>query len=127
MPAIARASRAVTLDVAHKEFVQYAEAIGMPRRQILMREILPNILTPLMVEAGFRLTWAMGLIAGINFLGFGVQPPTADWGMMINENRDGLLFQPWAVGLPIICIGFVIFGANLLADAVARAAARIEG
>ncbi len=65
MPAIARASRAVTLDVAHKEFVQYAEAIGMPRRQILMREILPNILTPLMVEAGFRLTWAMGLIAGI--------------------------------------------------------------
>ena len=69
---------------------QAAEAIGLPRRRILVREILPNVTTPLLVEYGLRLTWSIAVIAAISFLGFGIQPPNADWGLMINENRNGI-------------------------------------
>ena len=82
-------ARGVTADIVHREYVQAAEAIGLPRRRILVREILPNVATPLMVEYGLRLTWSIAVIAAVSFLGFGIQPPNADWGLMINENRDG--------------------------------------
>ena len=62
----------------------------------------PNVTTPLMVEYGLRLTWSIAVIAAISFLGFGIQPPNADWGLMINENRNGITLQPWAVVAPAI-------------------------
>ena len=74
---------------SQREYVQAAEAIGLSRRRILAREILPNVTTPLMVEFGLRLTWSIAVIAALSFLGFGIQPPNADWGLMINENRPG--------------------------------------
>ncbi|MBE2277077.1 MAG: ABC transporter permease [Rhodobacteraceae bacterium] len=126
IPSIARTARAATMDIVRNEYVEYAEAIGMSRWQLLRDEILPNVTTPLMVEAGFRLTWSIGLITGISFIGFGTQPPTPEWGLMINESRDGLLFQPWAVVAPILCIAAFVIGVNLLADAIARAAGRTE-
>jgi peptide/nickel transport system permease protein len=126
MPAVARVTRGATLEVAQREYVECAQALGVSRRTILARDLLPNIATPLCVEFGLRLTWSVALIAGVSFLGFGVQPPTADWGRMINENRAGLTLQPWAVVVPVVCIGVLAVGANLVADGVGRAVAGID-
>jgi peptide/nickel transport system permease protein len=128
-PRVARLTRAVTLDVVQREFVQASEVLGAPRRRILAREVLPNLTTPLMVESGLRLTrltWSIGIIAGLAFLGLGVQPPAADWGLMINENRPGLVTQPWGVVLPVICIALFAIGTNLMTEGVARAVAGID-
>ena len=81
---------------------------------------------PLSVEAGLRLTYSIGVIASLSFLGLGMQPPTADWGLMINENRIALSVQPWGVILPVIAIAILTIGTNLLADAIARATASTE-
>jgi peptide/nickel transport system permease protein len=126
VPQVARVVRGITSDVVHREFVEAAELIGLPRRRILAREILPNVTTPLMVEYGLRLTWSIALIAAISFLGFGIQPPNADWGLMINENRNILTLQPWPVLVPAICIGLFAIGTNFIAEGIARAIAGVD-
>jgi peptide/nickel transport system permease protein len=127
VPQIARVIRGVTTEVAHLEYVESSEAIALPRRWILLREILPNVTTPLMVDYGLRLTWSIALVAAIGFLGFGIQQPNADWGLMINENRIGLTVQPWAVVVPAICIALFAVGTNLITEGTARAVARVDG
>ena len=82
--------------------------------------------SPLLVEVGLRLTYSIGLIAALNFIGDGIQPPTADWGVMINENRLAVSVQPWGVLLPIIAIALLTIGTNLLTDGFARAAIGID-
>jgi peptide/nickel transport system permease protein len=121
VPQVARVARGVTADVVHREYVQAAEAIGLPRRRILVREILPNVATPLMVEYGLRLTWSIAVIAAISFLGFGIQPPNADWGLMINENRAIITQQPWLVIAPATCIAIFAIGTNFIAEGISRA------
>ena len=74
------------------------------------------------MEFGLRLTYSIGLVAGVSFLGFGLQPPAADWGLMINENRVGLTIQPWPVVLPVIAVGLLTVGTNLITDGIARSA-----
>lgn len=125
-PQIARVTRGATLEVVGREFVQSAEALGVRRRRILTRELLPNVATPLLVEFGLRLTWSIALIAGISFLGFGIQPPAVDWGLMINESRTGLTVQPWAVLAPVVCIGAFTIGTNSIAEGVSRAISGID-
>ena len=125
-PRVARVTRGASLEIVERDFVQAAEAMGASRRTILLSEILPNILSPLLVEASLRLTYSIGLIAGLSFLGFGLQPPAADWGLMINENRQGLTVQPWGVVLPVIAIALLTIGTSLIGDGLARAAAGIE-
>ena len=125
-PRIARVTRAATLEVAQRDFIHAAEALGVARRKILFFEILPNITSPLLVEFGLRLTYSIGLIAGLSFLGFGMQPPAADWGLMINENRLAITAQPWAVAVPVILIGILTIGTNLIADGLGRALIGIE-
>ncbi len=126
MPRIARVTRAATLEVVGRDFIKAAEALGVPRRKILAFEVLPNITSPLLVEFGLRLTYSVGLIAALSFLGFGLQPPLADWGLMINENRIGITVQPWAVFLPVFLIGILTIGTNLMADGLARALLGID-
>jgi peptide/nickel transport system permease protein len=126
VPRVARLTRSVTMQTIQREFVQAAEALAVPRRWILVREVLPNLSTPLLVEAGVRLTWSITLIASVSFLGFGVQPPQADWGLMINENRTGLALAPWGVVAPALCIACFAIGANLLAEGLSRSLARIS-
>ncbi len=126
MPRIARVTRAATLEVVGRDFVKAAEALGVPRRRILLSEILPNITSPLLVEFGLRLTYSIGLIAALSFLGFGLQPPAADWGLMINENRIGITVQPWAVAVPVFLIGILTIGTNLMADGLSRAMMGID-
>jgi peptide/nickel transport system permease protein len=121
-PRVARVTRGAALEVVDRDFVKAAEALGETRWSILVGELLPNISSPLLVEFGLRLTYSIGLVAGVSFLGFGLQPPAADWGLMINENRVGLTIQPWPVVLPVIAIGLLTVGTNLITDGVARAA-----
>jgi peptide/nickel transport system permease protein len=125
-PRIARVARAATLEVAQRDFVRAAEAFGVPRRKILFNEILPSITSPLLVEFGLRLTYSIGLIAALSFLGFGMQPPAADWGLMINENRLGIVIQPWPVFVPVLLIGILTIATNLIADGLGRALIGIE-
>ena len=125
-PRVARVARQSTLGVAQQDFVKAAEMYAVPRPAILGREILPNITGPLMVELGLRLTYSIGYVASLSFLGMGVQPPAADWGLMINENRIALVVQPWGVLLPVIAIALLAIGTNMLSDALAHASAGLE-
>lgn len=122
-PRIARVARSATLSVINEDYILAAEMYAMPRWKMLLRELLPNITGPLSVEAGLRLTYSIGAIASLSFLGLGLQPPAADWGLMINENRIALSIQPWGVLLPVIAIALLTVGTNLLADSFARATA----
>jgi peptide/nickel transport system permease protein len=125
-PRVSRVTRGSSVEIVERDFVRAAEAIGEPRRKILLGEILPNVSSPLLVEASLRLTYSVGLIAALSFLGFGVQPPAADWGLMINENRQGLTVQPWGVVAPVLAIALLTIGTSLIGDGVARASAGIE-
>jgi peptide/nickel transport system permease protein len=127
MPRVARVTRGASLEIVERDFVQAAEVLGESRAKILFGEILPSITSPLMVEASLRLTYSIGLIAGMSFLGFGVQPPAADWGLMINENRQALTIQPWGAVMPVIAIALLTIGTSLVGDGVSRAALGIEG
>ncbi len=125
-PRVARVTRGAALEVVERDFVRAAEAVGERRWKILVGEVLPNITSPLMVEASLRLTFAVGVIAGLSFLGFGLQPPHADWGLMINENRGGLTLVPWGVVLPVGAIALLTIGTSLIGDGLSRAAIGIE-
>ncbi|GAB3074174.1 ABC transporter permease [Corynebacterium aquatimens] len=122
-PRIARVARAATQSVTNEDYIRAAQMYSVPHWKILNREVMPNITGPLAVEAGLRLTYSIGSIASLSFLGMGIQPPTADWGLMINENRIALPIQPWGVVLPVIAIAILTIGTNMLADATARATA----
>lgn len=126
VPGIARLTRGITLEATTKEFVQAAEILGYTRRSILFGEILPNLTTPLMVELGLRLTWSIAVIAGLSFLGLGVQAPAADWGLMVNKNYNGIAIQPWAVLIPMVLIAMFAIAANLVTEGFARAMAGID-
>jgi peptide/nickel transport system permease protein len=86
----------------------------------MVKEILPNLSSPLLVEAGLRLTYSIVIIAGLSFLGFGQAPPAPDWGIMINENRIGLVSNPWSVVVPAALIAILTIGTNTFTDALAR-------
>ena len=126
MPRIARVTRAATVELVARDFVKAAAAVGVPRRKILLYEVLPNISSPLLVEFGLRLTYSIIMIAALSIIGFGMQPPSADWGLMINENRIGITIQPWAVVAPVILIGALTISTNLIADGLARAMMGID-
>jgi peptide/nickel transport system permease protein len=88
--------------------------------------VLPNVTGPLVVECALRFTFSIAMIAALSFIGFGLQPPAADWGLMINENRQGLEVQPWGVVVPVVAIALLTIGTSLVGDGFARAAAGIE-
>ncbi|MCW2522020.1 MAG: transporter permease [Frankiales bacterium] len=125
-PYTARLVRSSTIQVRETDFVKYAQGTGVPTRRILLGEILPNIAAPLTVEFGLRLTHSIGLIAGLDYLGLGVGPPKADWGLMTQENQNGLTTAPLSVLLPIIAIVLLTVGANLVTDGIGHAAAGVD-
>jgi peptide/nickel transport system permease protein len=126
MPRVARVIRGAALEVVERDFVKAAEAVGEKRSRIVFGELLPNVTSPLLVELGLRMTYSIALIAGVSFLGFGLQPPSADWGLMINENRLSITVQAWSVVLPVLAIGLLTVGTNLITDGIARAAIGID-
>jgi peptide/nickel transport system permease protein len=125
-PRVARVIRGAALEIVERDFVKSAEVVGEKRWRIVFAEVLPNVTSPLLVEVGLRMTYSIGLVAGISFLGFGLQPPASDWGLMINENRLSITVQPWAVLLPVLAIGLLTVGTNLITDGIARAAIGID-
>ncbi|MBC3192369.1 ABC transporter permease [Pseudonocardia sp. C8] len=127
IPRVARVARQATLAVATQDYVLAARMYGVPRRRILATEVLPNITGPLMVELGLRLTYSIGYVASLSFLGLGVQPPAADWGLQINENRIALIVAPWGVLLPVLAIAVLTVGTNMITDALAKESADTTG
>jgi peptide/nickel transport system permease protein len=120
MPLVARLVRTATLEQSVRGFVEAAVARGEGTVAVLRREILPNIVAPIMADAGLRFTYSIILVASVNFLGLGLQPPTADWALIISENRNGLTLNPYVIIVPAALIAVLTIGANLLGDAVAR-------
>ena len=125
-PAVARVMRSATLDITERDFVKVVELQGMRSAKVMGKEILPNLISPLMVEAGLRLTYSIVIMAGLSFLGFGQQPPAANWGLMINENRIGMQLNPWSVIVPAVLIALLTIGTNTFTDAVARVTLGVE-
>ncbi len=123
-PRVARVARGVALGIVSRDFVYAAEALGERRSRVIMAEVLPNMNAPLLAEAGLRLTYSIGLVAALGFLGFSTDPNAANWGQMINENRLALSTQPWAVLAPVLIIGVFTIGTNLMADGIAQLADR---
>jgi peptide/nickel transport system permease protein len=125
-PPVARVVRASALDVCERDFVRAVELLDAPAWRVMFGEILPNLISVVMVEVGLRLTYSILIIASMSFLGFGLQPPAPNWGLMINENRIGLEANPWAVVVPTILIAILTVGMNTFTDAVARAALGVD-
>ncbi|MBP6019172.1 MAG: ABC transporter permease [Burkholderiaceae bacterium] len=119
-PRIARVARSVVMELRVKEYVQAAQVRGDSVWNIMLVEMLPNMLGPLGVEAGVRFAHALFLSASLGFLGLGVQPPTPDWGLMVNEGRDFIEMSPWVSLFPAIAIATLVVGVNILSEAYRR-------
>lgn len=113
-----RVTRAKVLSLRQQEFVQASEAIGSSSGYILRRHILPNILATNLVLVTLTLPSALLTAAALSFLGFGVQPPTPEWGSMLNEGRPYLQDAPWIATFPGLAILLTVVGFNLLGDGV---------
>lgn len=118
---IVRVARAATHDVIAKDFIVSARARGHSNFSIIWNEILPNVRDAILVEGAMRWSWMLLGFSSLSFLGFGVSPPTPDWGLMISNGRGLMSFAHWAVLAPITCLSSLIIGINLSADAFAKA------
>jgi peptide/nickel transport system permease protein len=125
-PRIARVARGAAQPIVERDFIACSEAMGVPRWRILFGELLPNTLGPLMVEASLRLTYSVGVIAALAFLGLSPNPNGANWGTMIQQNQLVLAVQPWGAAAPIAAIALLTMGTGLIGDGIARTAAGID-
>jgi len=116
VPPIARVTRSVTLDLMTREFILAARARGERLSYILWRELLPNAWPAIVVEGSLRVAFAILLGAVLSFLGFGVQPPAADWGLMINNSRDFLEVAPWLALAPGAAMSLTVIAVSMLGD-----------
>lgn len=115
-PVYARLVRGQVLSLREREFVQAAQAIGTPTGLILLRHLLPNVLAPLLVQASFDMGATILTVAGLSFIGFGAQPPTPEWGVMISEGRNYIITQPWVSSVPAVVIMLFVAAFNLGGD-----------
>jgi len=116
VPPVARVTRSVTLDLMTHEFIVAAAARGECLSYILWRELLPNIWPAIVVEGSLRVAFAILLGAVLSFLGFGVQPPAADWGLMINNARDFVEAAPWMALAPGVAMSLTVIAISVLGD-----------
>lgn len=121
MAPISRVLRSVALSLKTLEFVQSARLRGEPALYIIFKEMLPNALPVLIVEASVRLSYAILLSSSLGFLGLGVQPPSSDWGLMISESRKFIVDAPWVALAPAAAVASLVIGVNLLADGLRQA------
>jgi peptide/nickel transport system permease protein len=122
-----RLSRAVAVDINVMDFVEAAKLRGEGRGWIIFREILPNALSPLVSELGLRFIYAVLFLSALSFLGLGVQPPEADWGGMVKENKDGIVFGIAAALIPAAAIAALAISVNLVADWVLNRTTSLKG
>jgi len=112
----ARLTRGQILSLRRREFVEAARAMGATQMRIVVRHLLPNALAPLMIQASFDLGSSIIAAAGLSFIGFGAQPPTPEWGVMISEGRNYISTQPWLSLFPGLAILLAVGSFNLLGD-----------
>ncbi|MEF2553479.1 ABC transporter permease [Aurantimonas sp. A2-1-M11] len=110
--------RSATQQLASREYITSARTIGSSTARILFREILPNVMGPLIVVGSIELAHAILLEAALSFLGLGVQPPQVSWGLMVAEAKSQLLFRPWMIAVPGVALVLLIFAINLVGDAL---------
>jgi len=115
---VARLVYAESRSLSARPFAESALALGAGRARLLVRHLLPNLLTPLVVAAALGVGNAILLEAGLSFLGLGVQPPAPSWGNMIAAGRDALMDAPWIAGAPGVALVLVVVGCTLLGDAL---------
>ena len=118
-PFLARLARASTLDVAQAPFVQVSRTQGDSTFTILHRELVPNIVGPLLADSGMRFVGALYLAAALSLIGFGPETPKTDWAVMIGENAEGAGLNLWALVLPTLMIALLSISVNLILQAVA--------
>lgn len=118
VPGNFRIARALAVNVVSLDFVTVARARGERGLHIALREVLPNMIHPLLADFGLRFVFIVLLLSGLSFLGLGVQPPHADLGSLVRENMSGLVDGAPAIVVPAIAIATLTVGANLLIDAL---------
>lgn len=115
-PVYARLVRGQVLSLRKREFVEAAESVGASGARIIRKHLLPNSLSPLLVQASFDLGGAILIAAGLSFIGFGAQPPLAEWGVMISDGRKYVTTHPWLPLFPGLAILFTVAAFNLIGD-----------
>lgn len=116
VPGMVRIARSVALAARQQDYISAAIARGEAGHYIILREMLPNILAPIIVEATIRVAFAIMLFATLSFLGLGAQPPEPEWGLMVSEARSYFFKAPWMMMIPGLAIALVAIGFNLLGD-----------
>ncbi len=116
VPIVARVVRSAVLDTKGKAFIEAARMRRESTTYILLREILPNVMPTLMVEASLRFAYAIFFVASLGFLGIGVQPPSPDWGLQVAQARNYWSTAPWMLFFPSAAIALLVIGVNLMAD-----------
>jgi peptide/nickel transport system permease protein len=112
----ARMTRGDVLQVKNQPYIEAAQLMSVPTAAIIWRHVLPNVISPILVQAGMRISIAILLESGLSFLGIGVVPPTPDWGLMIAEGRAFITMAPWISGVPGVALAILLVSLNLLGD-----------
>jgi peptide/nickel transport system permease protein len=116
IPVFARLTRAVAMTLWQREFIAAARASGVSEWAIAWRHVLPNILSPLLIQGTIQFAVAILAEAGLSYLGLGTQPPHASWGRMLNEAQTFMALSPWMAIFPGVAIAWAVLGFNLLGD-----------
>jgi peptide/nickel transport system permease protein len=119
-PRIARMARTAAIEIATRDFVTIARLRGESAWSVMRRELLPNATSILLVEFALRAGYAPVLVGSLGFLGFGLRPPTPEWGLMISENRSLLMIAPATVVGPGFALASLVVGLNLFTEGLAR-------
>ncbi len=125
-PGVARLARGLTLDIRTRDYIRAAETRGESSWYIMFKEILPNVFSPLFVDAMLRVGYAIFMIGTLGFLGIGLPPPDPDWGNMVNEARKNIFSNPIAVIWPALAISTLVIGLNLFADGLREEITRYQ-
>ena len=123
-PIIARTVRAAVLGEAELDYVEAARLRGERAPYVMFSEVLPNVMPPILVEATIRLGYAIFAVASLTFIGFGLQPPSADWAVQITDNYNFMAEQWWTVLFPALAIASLVVAVNLVSDSVQQALER---
>lgn len=116
IPVFARLTRAVAISIWEREYITAARASGISELKITWKHVLPNILSPLLIQGTIQFAVAILAEAGLSYLGLGTQPPHASWGRMLNEAQTFMSMAPWMVLFPGVAIAWAVLGFNLLGD-----------
>lgn len=117
----ARIVRSDVLQVKALPFIEAAQLMGVPSWRIILRHLIPNVMSSLLVQAGIRISTAILLASGLSFFGIGVVPPTPDWGLIIAEGRGFITMAPWISGFPGAALALLLVGLTLLGDGLRNA------